>query len=38
MPTTSDFSLGKVDVALTPRERFEEFLQARGKRITRSGG
>ncbi len=35
MPTTSDFSLGKVDVALTPRERFEEFLQARGKRITR---
>jgi Fur family ferric uptake transcriptional regulator len=35
MPSASDFSLGKVDVSLTPRERFEEFLQARGKRITR---
>lgn len=35
MASTSDFSLGKVDVALSPRERFEEFLQARGKRITR---
>ncbi|RLS34780.1 MAG: transcriptional repressor [Planctomycetota bacterium] len=35
MPLTSDFSLGKVDVAMTPRERFEEFLQTRGKRITR---
>lgn len=30
-----DFSLGSVAVALTPRERFAEFLQARGKRITR---
>ena len=35
MPLTSDFSLGKVAVSMTPRERFEEFLQARGKRITR---
>jgi Fur family ferric uptake transcriptional regulator len=30
-----DFALGKVDVALTPQERFAEFLQARGKRITK---
>ena len=30
-----DFSLGKVDVAMSPRERFAEFLQARGKRITK---
>jgi Fur family transcriptional regulator, ferric uptake regulator len=29
-----DFSLGTVEVALSPRERFEEYLQARGKRIT----
>jgi Fur family ferric uptake transcriptional regulator len=29
-----DFSLGTVKVALSPLERFEEFLQARGKRIT----
>jgi Fur family ferric uptake transcriptional regulator len=35
MAVTNEFSLGKVDVALTPRERFEEFLQTRGKRITR---
>jgi Fur family ferric uptake transcriptional regulator len=35
MPTSADFSLGSVAVALTPRERFAEFLQARGKRITR---
>ena len=35
MATATDFSLGKVDVALTPRERFAEFLQTRGKRITR---
>lgn len=28
------FSLGTVEVALTPLARFEEFLQARGKRIT----
>jgi Fur family transcriptional regulator, ferric uptake regulator len=30
-----DFALGTVEVALSPRERFEEFLQSRGKRITR---
>jgi Fur family ferric uptake transcriptional regulator len=29
-----DFSLGQVEVALSPLERFEEFLQSRGKRIT----
>ena len=29
-----DFSLGTVQVALSPRERFDEFLQSRGKRIT----
>lgn len=29
------FSLGTVDVASTPWERFEEFLQSRGKRITK---
>ena len=29
-----DFSLGTVEVALAPQERFEEFLQSRGKRIT----
>lgn len=29
-----DFSLGTVEVALTPQERFEEFLQSRGKRNT----
>ncbi|MFM9058792.1 MAG: Fur family transcriptional regulator [Planctomycetaceae bacterium] len=35
MPVAHDFSLGSVDVALSPRERFAEYLQARGKRITR---
>jgi Fur family ferric uptake transcriptional regulator len=30
----SEFSLGTVQVALSPGERFEEFLQSRGKRIT----
>ena len=35
MAIASDFSLGKVEVALTPRERFAEFLQTRGKRATR---
>jgi Fur family ferric uptake transcriptional regulator len=30
----SPFSLGSVEVALTPLARFEEFLQARGKRVT----
>lgn len=29
-----DFSLGTVEVALAPQERFEEYLQSRGKRIT----
>jgi Fur family ferric uptake transcriptional regulator len=29
-----DFSLGTVEVALSPLERFEEYLQARGKRVT----
>jgi Fur family ferric uptake transcriptional regulator len=29
-----DFSLGTVDVNLSPLERFEEFLQSRGKRVT----
>src|SRR5689334_4440366 len=31
---SNDFSLGTVEVALSPLERFEEFLQAKGKRIT----
>jgi len=35
MASAADFSLGKVAVAMTPRERFAEFLQTRGKRITR---
>ncbi len=30
----SDYSLGPVEVSLSPLERFEEFLQSRGKRIT----
>jgi Fur family ferric uptake transcriptional regulator len=30
----SSFALEKVEVAQTPQERFEEFLQSRGKRIT----
>lgn len=29
-----DFSLGRVEVAMSPMERFEEFLSSRGKRIT----
>jgi len=35
MSTSADFSLGTVNTALTPQERFAEFMQARGKRITR---
>ena len=35
MAVAHEFALGSVDVALSPRERFAEFLQARGKRITR---
>ncbi len=31
---STNFSLGKVEVSLTPVERFEEFLKSRGKRIT----
>jgi Fur family ferric uptake transcriptional regulator len=30
----NDFSLAEVQVALSPQERFEEYLQSRGKRIT----
>jgi len=30
-----DFSLGTVQVALTPLQRFEEYLQSRAKRVTR---
>lgn len=29
-----DFSLGQVRVSMTPQERFEEYLQSRGKRTT----
>jgi len=32
---SGEFSLGSVDVKLPPAERFGQFLQARGKRITR---
>ena len=35
MSSSADFSLGTVNTALTPQERFAEFMQARGKRITR---
>ncbi len=31
---SDDFSLEAVEVALEPMERFEEFLQSRGKRVT----
>ncbi len=31
---SDDFSLEAVEVALGPMERFEEFLQSRGKRVT----
>jgi Fur family ferric uptake transcriptional regulator len=31
---TADFSLGHVEVSLSPQERFEEFLQSRDKRMT----
>lgn len=30
----AEFSLGPVEVSLSPGERFEEFLQSRGKRLT----
>jgi len=32
---SNEFALGTVNVASSPRQRFEEFLQSRGKRITR---
>jgi len=35
MSVAPDFSLGSVETSLSPQERFEEFLQARGKRVTR---
>ncbi len=35
MAVASEFSLGSVETALSPQERFAEFLQARGKRVTR---
>src|SRR5436305_14632922 len=31
---SSAFQLEKVQVALTPQERFQEFLQSRGRRMT----
>lgn len=31
---SDDFELGSVEVSLTPAQRFEEFLQSRGKRTT----
>ena len=34
LPMPNDFSLGEVHVSLSPQERFEEYLQSRGKRIT----
>jgi len=33
-PMSNDFSLGEVHVSSSPQERFEEYLQSRGKRIT----
>jgi Fur family transcriptional regulator, ferric uptake regulator len=36
MAHVTDFSLGTVEVALTPQARFEEYLRARGKKITQS--
>ena len=35
MSVDANFSLGSVNTALTPQERFQEFMQTRGKRITR---
>ncbi|MEN1678146.1 MAG: transcriptional repressor, partial [Planctomycetota bacterium] len=34
VPMPIDFSLGEVQVALSPQERFAEYLQSKGKRIT----
>ena len=33
-PLMSEYSLGTVEVSLGPLERFEEYLQSKGKRIT----
>jgi Fur family transcriptional regulator, ferric uptake regulator len=30
----TDYSLGTIEVSLSPMERFEEYLQSRGKRVT----
>jgi len=32
---SNDYELGTVEVAMSPRERFEEFLQSKGKRVTK---
>ena len=32
---SNDFSLGEVQVSSSPKERFEEYLQSRGMRITK---
>ena len=32
--STNSFDLGDVEVSSSPRERFEEYLQSRGKRMT----
>jgi len=32
---SEDYSLGKVEVALSPQDRFDEFLQSRGMRNTK---
>jgi Fur family ferric uptake transcriptional regulator len=34
MSDSLDFSLHDVEVSLTPMERFQEFLESRGKRVT----
>lgn len=31
---SNEFALGSVEVSSSPRQRFEEFLQSRGKRVT----
>jgi Fur family transcriptional regulator, ferric uptake regulator len=35
MATATEFGLGSVETAVSPQERFQEFLQSRGKRVTR---
>jgi Fur family transcriptional regulator, ferric uptake regulator len=35
MAVATEFSLGSVATSLSPQDRFAEFLQARGKRVTR---